>query len=342
MEKITLRLEEKKPTPKTLAMDRILTYYGLFCKPGEEEKDIKNKIISVPILADFPMKFGEDIIKKEIITFINVGEIGKMTFTYEEPYELLNAPTLNSIFKQIRIKIEEMRNKIEADLIRASKLNFGKIEAIKYPWLSPLIKTINLIIDNLGSDIWKNGIEYTNLLQFGGEKQLELLIKSRLVNKIDTKYGYRIVPTNTFKMLLKESEKDRWEDRKIEDLFVGYVIQEQYEELISYYNQNTLKSMVRTSIGLYEPSAQIGRCVHLTRDNWIRSITKRYNFSKKHIWNIKLNHIPQLIDADIVREEKHNGDILYTPNEEIFDAFYKEAQEHMKVRNILSLDEYVR
>lgn len=342
MGKTILRLEEVKPTPETLAMERILQNYGLFCKPGKAIQDKKNNIIKVPVFANIPMRIKEGVKEKEIITSINVGEIGEMYFTPNEPYQLRYAPTLNSIVKQIRLNFEKMQNTLERDLIKSSKLYFGKIESIKRPWFSPLINTINLIIEEMGENTWELGIGYEKLLQFEGDRQIDLLIKSRLVRKTDTKYGYRIVPTDIFKMLLKERENERWIDRKIEDLFVGYVIQEEYENLISNYNQNLLKSMARTCIGLYQPSAYVGHPIRITKDSWIKSICRGYNFSKKHIWNIQLAHIPELLDAEIVEKETSNGNYLYKPNEEIFEAFLKESQEHLHLANIQTLDRYVK
>jgi len=340
MEKITIRIEEGKHTPETLAMERILAHYGPFYSPGKARRNPKKKVTEVPILADIPIKITEDETEKQIINFINVGEIGNIFFSYEEPYKLLYAPPLNSIFKQIRINIDKMRVNIENDLIKSSKFHFGKIESIKHPWLSPLIKITNLIIDNLGNNIYEYGIAYSNLLQFGGEKQIDLMINSNLVKKINTDYGIRIIPTDVFKILLKEANSEKWANCKKEDLFIGYVIQNQYDALITRHNQNTLKSMVRTSIGIYEPSAFVGHGILLTEKSWIDNIKKRYNFSKKHIWNIKLNHIPQLLSAGIVEKEKRRKNIYYKPNEEIFEAFCKEAREHLKLRDAQPLESY--
>lgn len=339
MGKITLSLEEEKPTPETLVMDRILNNYGLFCSPGEITKDNKKKIIKIPILANMPLRIPKEVTEKEIITSVDVGKVGEITFTPNEPYKLLYAPTINSIIKQMRVNYEDMRNVLGKDLIKSSKLFFGKIESIKRPLFKPVINTLALIIRNLQRN--QESIGYDDLLEFEGDRYIELLINSRLVEKIETKYGYRIFPLDKFKMLLKESKNNVWSERKPEDLFIGYIIQENYESLITKYNQNLLKSMVRTCIGLYEPSVFVGHPLKLTEDRWIKNIYRGYNFSKKHEWNIKLSHIPDLVDAEIVLKENGGSNVLYTPNEDIFNSFLIESEEHRKMMNIQPLESYV-
>ncbi len=335
MPRETFHLRLDRESPESIAMRRITEHYGSFCTPGLKRYDPIRQCVSVPILADVPIRLFDERREKDFVQWINLGEIGEILVSEGEAPVEVDAPDYRSLLRTAQDKLMTVRGNLEMELLTSCQHKFGFITPIVNPWFSPLLTMFSMFREAMASEEASPTVHLARVLDINlGGKYYPLLTKSRLATTSETREGILLHPTDDMVLLFEHGTSDR--QHTFEEYCVGRVIQQTYPTILEEFHMPTLTSYVRFANSLYEASFEAGQRLDVSVEGWInRTHRKRYGRATNSE-NLRHQTAPNLRQAGIV--ELEHG--FYRPAEEIFEDYCDAAQHHLQISGVVPLDRW--
>jgi len=333
-----VRLELGKPDPLSLAWGYVLERYGYFCKPGEVVR--REGEVRIEVLARVPIKFTET----DTPLMLELGQVGSMSYrAVESGYALERAPSLPSLLGGIRSKLDLKRKEIDITLVKSSKGRFGRIQAVRYPFLSVLTNLAEALREQCFAEPYGKGfLPMDQVIQIDKNlQQYTLLVESGLAQRIE-KHGMAasMVPTEEFRLLLDRSKENH---EQFLSSVTGYVIGNQYDRLVTEFHHPIIKILTRTASALYERSFVVGKRVSIHPDQLVQAYKRRNDWNDKLVENIRWKYIGWLTDAKIFEATEGTRGSFgknVRPAEDIYDDFCREMERSVEYRNVPPVEVY--
>jgi hypothetical protein len=304
-----LRIEvQKLDTPRKVAFNRIMRYYGAGCFPQDTE-DVGD-LWKVPIGVHYPSSIVDQKTNTERVFTFHFGNIGEFLLE-KSNLRIKSRPSLKDIVQRVQEKRKELSRKVEKDFVRIigdPRLRV-RFSAMKYAHLGiqPIYRTLTRLLETPEKYPLRRWVEQINYADL-----VNLIVD---IGYAEYSQDERLTPTNELKELLTEMNGDL---QRTAEAIIGLVLAKHYDYLYQTKRIIHFVPYVRTSTTYYAEAIQYGSLIHVTEDSLLERMRRYYRVPSFPSSKARFGYptiINELLNAQILCSENN----YITGRKEIFE-----------------------